>query len=709
MDATPSIRTPLSRTTRLLALVAVLVALIAVAVPAAAHAGAYAVEQAVPESCGNGTRGGGQMDASGWLYVACDRSDKNAVYYSVHILDPSGVLQRMAPVPWPIMDVAPSPDGSVLYVTRWSDHTVYRLTGSRGAGYALDATWKLENLPLGDVRNAGLLVRGEYVSTDAAGDLYVASGTWTNPENRLADYTDRWNPTRTATRVAKTIVKFHADGAYVTNFGGAANMATDTNVWDRGIAWAQWTGLAVTADGGRVFVADENNSRIHRFDRQGAVYVAQTAFGNTPQTNAARDGHCYTPGLLAAPYDIAMSRGGELLVINTSCYYSANMEVVQSGAVPVGSIEVQRFNQNGGSRGVIFAKSGVGDVRVHGISIDCTGVIHLPQAGIKVLPAATWSDSGADVGGGGPLGSAATNASCTSPGAPVGDIPGSPDTAAPIVDSLGAPQNGTDLTMTLTTVAHDDRGITEMRVYEDDTDLGWSAWTPAKQHTVSGYGNHYVSVQVRDAAGNTSAWTSLWVKVVLPAPVPVQPPVNSPAHPSVTAPHVTAATPKAAPKVANTSSPMITAVKLPPSTTTKRITATVKARDPEGGALYVRFAGENGRWGRLRKLGKVAVPLSRGIGWKGVFVQVVDAQGNRSRVWFQAVLSAPRSASWVRGSVRNDRLKGSARADYIDLSRFDGRVDRVHCGRGVDTVLLQREDIAAKDCERVVRLKMPVS
>jgi hypothetical protein len=43
----------------------------------------------------------------------------------------------------------------------------------------------------------------------------------------------------------------------------------------------------------------------------------------------------------------------------------------------------------------------------------------------------------------------------------------------------------------------------------------------------------------------------------------------------------------------------------------------------------------------------------------------------------------------------------------IDLSSFDSTVDRVSCGAGHDTVYAQPEDVVARDCERVIRVKLP--
>lgn len=744
MAASPSTPAPLSRAARLLAIGVAAASLMAVIVPVAHAADAHHLTSTgtTKANCAGDARGSGQMDAAGWMYTVCDNPNFSLTQpASVQVFDAGGVLQFMVPLSVMAADVAPSPDGNVLYVTEYPSRIVRRYVGSKAAKtFTRDAAWKVQNLP-----GSNLLVRGEYVATDQAGDVYVSSGIWDN----AADKKDQW-----ANRnglVANTIVKYRADGTYVTNFGVVAGAPQDDSSWDLGVAYDEWAGLAVTANGGRVFVADKLNSRVHRFDVQNdGTYQARLAFGNSIATAGRvngvfnRDGSCYQPGLLAAPYDLALSAGGEVLVVNTSCYYMGGVPAWDPQ--PKTTVEIQRFGQDGGSRGVINAIS-YGGAKAHGIAVDRVGTIHLPQANVRIAAPAGWSDAGADVGGGGPIGG---TAQASSVGIPTGPIPGAPDTAAPIITSVTATQVGYSKTVQLSIVAADDRGIVDVRTAEDKKPFAWrGGYAPTIEHTFDTYGTIWVAVMVADAAGNASAYTWTQAKLV-PAPAVVAPPVVAPV-PAPSAPvtsvpvkpgAVTPVTggvnptmikpgaanagangggPQAAggaarpaiatadPKVANASAPIITAVKLPPNTTTGRVSVRIAATDPEGGKLFVRLAGENGRWGKLRPIGSVAVPLSKGAGWKGVFIQVVDAQGNRSRVYFQTILSAPRTASWIRGSKVADKLRGSRRADHIDLSRFDDRVDSVSCGAGFDTVLLQPGDAAAKDCEKVVYLRTPAS
>jgi hypothetical protein len=99
--------------------------------------------------------------------------------------------------------------------------------------------------------------------------------------------------------------------------------------------------------------------------------------------------------------------------------------------------------------------------------------------------------------------------------------------------------------------------------------------------------------------------------------------------------------------------------------------------------------------------------VPRGPGWKGVFIQVKDSVGTTSVPWFQPVLVGPRGVGWYKGTRRADKARLGRGTQHVDLSTFDRTVDRVSCGAGFDTVYAQREDIVARDCERVVRVKMP--
>jgi hypothetical protein len=121
----------------------------------------------------------------------------------------------------------------------------------------------------------------------------------------------------------------------------------------------------------------------------------------------------------------------------------------------------------------------------------------------------------------------------------------------------------------------------------------------------------------------------------------------------------------------------------------------------------VRFS-TTGRWSKWQRLrSRNAVILPRGIGWKGVLIQVRDAAGTRSTPWFQPVLVGPRGTRWLKGTSRLNRIRGGRGSDHIDSSQFDRKVDIITCGAGWDTVLAQPEDRVDRSCERVIRVKLP--
>lgn len=104
--------------------------------------------------------------------------------------------------------------------------------------------------------------------------------------------------------------------------------------------------------------------------------------------------------------------------------------------------------------------------------------------------------------------------------------------------------------------------------------------------------------------------------------------------------------------------------------------------------------------------------LPPGAGFHVAFIQVRDAAGNRSRIMYQAVLVRARRgafahARWTWGSSRADRHVFGRGSQFINYSAFDHRRDVVRCGPGIDVVLLQREDVAARDCEVVRRVVQP--
>jgi hypothetical protein len=674
----------------LLALVALVVA------PTHVFAATWATES---EQCGgrDPERGSGQMDANGFLYMAC--SQVNGVHSNyVGIFDTLGHQVQSVPLDFVgdgrttsrASDVAPSPDGQYIYAMFYdttSGGLTYRFARQPDGSYRVQpqSTWHL-------AQAVGGSALGQFLATDAAGDIYVSSGLWA-PANAV-----------------QAIVKYHADGSFVTQFGHGGRGSS----WAPGDADGSYGGVVVTADGRRVFATDINNSRLVRFDRQGdGSYAAVSIPG--AGASPTRDPGCFmrtdagaideTDPRLAAPYDVAMSARGELLVISTTCFGSIDEDgIVKWSSQPYGMVEVKRYGQDGSMRGTVQAQT-IAEKRVHGIGVDRSGNIHLPQGGVIVHPPASWSDAGADAGGGGPLGGTSV----------IGGGP-APDTTAPTLAGVAAPASTTGTTISLTVDATDNVGVTQLRVREDGVQGGWRAWARVSDQAITArIGDHSLVVQVRDAAGNVSIERTLVVKrtQVTPAPTPTPTPTPAPTPTPTPAPKPSP-TPTPTPR-GDTIRPKIVKltlpVQIPPARRGRGRNATyavVVAKD-DTRATKVRFSALDGRWGRWQSIrGAHRVYLTPGTGWRGVLVQVGDAAGNRSVPWFQPVLVARRGSSWMKGTSRADRLRRGRGTQHIDSSNFDrGAVDHISCGAGVDTVLAQPEDVVARDCEHVLRIRTP--
>lgn len=650
-------------------------------------AGAAQQWTGIAEACGgyNATeRGSGQLDAAGLLYLPCSRS-RTAQGTWIHdnyigVFDATGQMVQKVPLEFDrdgrthrASDVAPSPDGSALYVVRYTEYTVYRFDRQADGRYRArtQAEWRLGNFPERIGGAPYFKPRGQFISTDGAGDLYLSAGLWTCQEGS-PHCTDN------------AIVKYRpaaAGATYLTRFGRKVPFS-----WKLGEAHGSFGGVTVTANGNRVFVADINNSRVQRFDRAAdGSYAPRLAFGMSQQNDPNRWGACFGEGVLAAPYDLALSPRGEVLVINTTCYGGVDGQ----RNYPYAQIEVQRYDQDGGVRGAIRSKSHL-DHRVHGIAIDRSGNIHLPQAGLYLRPAAGWTDTGADKGGGGPLGGMATV-----------------DTQAPTLTRVTAPATTTTRTVAVTVDATDDVGVAYVQLRVDGVVQPWRAFARTFQHTLADrYGAHTLGIQVRDAGGNISAERT--VTITRPAPT-VRPPadpgviggggggrVDVPDGPDVVTP------------ARDTERPTIRRLRAPIQLFRGRVLRIRVAATDNRRVRQVRVS-TNGRWGRWQPLRRstVTVRFTRAAGWKYVLVQVRDGEGNRSIPHFHRLLHAPRGAAWRMGGNRADRLASGRGNDHIDVGGFDKRVDRVSCGAGIDTVLAQPEDRVARNCERVMRVRLP--
>ncbi len=571
------------------------------------------------ETCGgfNATeRGSGQMDALGRLYVPCSRRaaaerdctdtptskpvqwDRGVKYCHdnyIAILNAAGQRGKV-PLDFPpfdgvtdrASDVAPSPDGQYLYVIKYAEYTVYRFDRQTDDSYRVNTQWSLATFqpatPWSECQGQPCRPRGQFLATDANGDIYLSAGLWTCQAG---------SPHCTEA----AIVKYGPAGNVLTRFGRQVYGS-----FALGESHGQFGGIAVTANGARVFVTDINNNRVQRFDRDGAGYVPRLDMGRDEEPIAARAeaNHCYEDAVrgLSAPYDLAMSVGGEILVINTSCYSGSAWQ-----GIPGATADIHRYSQDGVMRGTIRGAI-LGDHRVHGIAVDRANNVHLIQAKAMLRPAAGWSDAGADIGGGGPMGGTAAV-----------------DATAPVITAISvtpATTTGRDVTVGIT--ATDAVGVVQLRIREDGVQGAWRAYATSIPYVITErIGAHELVVEVRDAAGNVSAARAVTVTRVAPTPPPTNPTNPTPANPTQPAnpAQPTQPTQPAGPtQPANAGGgtvegggggapavrPEIMKVTMPVQVFRgNRINVTIRARGI-GGVTHVRFSTAGTRWGAWRTL-----------------------------------------------------------------------------------------------------------
>jgi hypothetical protein len=278
--------------------------------------------------------GGGQSDSLGNLYVATGAE--------VRVFDSANQLTRRIRLPFAAADVAPSPDGSTLYVTH-NDGGVYkpeRLVRGADGSYAVDPSFQLEAFPYGGVMQHA---EGMRIATDGSGNLYVADGTWSS-------------------NLLHTVVKFTPEGKYVTRFGEYADgNKGDASTWDAGRFYWALGGIAVSRDGSKVFTTEIGNNRVQRWDAQAdGTYGVGAMWGATQQTDPDRVGSA-EPGQFAAPYDIGLDGEDNVYVMNTT------------------ATQIQKFTTDGTYLTSMFLGSSGPDVqgpsteRGHGIAVTARG------------------------------------------------------------------------------------------------------------------------------------------------------------------------------------------------------------------------------------------------------------------------------------------------------------------------------------------------
>ena len=229
--------------TRLLSVVALaIVALLAFTRPAPA------ATTIASFPCGN-NYASGSYDSAGNVYVPCGDHSK------IKVMGPDGTLKREIQLGFLTNDVAPSPDGAYLYATRGKAAPV-RLNRQTDGSYIQDSTWKPASFQMW---GATYQPSGQKITTDAAGNIYLADGSWANDHS--------------------IVLKYGPAGNLITQFGEWGN------TWQLGVFYGLH-GIAVKGDGSSVFTVEGNNNRIQRWDRQAdGRYVAKASLGSTAETN----------------------------------------------------------------------------------------------------------------------------------------------------------------------------------------------------------------------------------------------------------------------------------------------------------------------------------------------------------------------------------------------------------------------------------------
>lgn len=410
----------------------------------------------------------GSWDDAGNLYIPCGDPSTIRVY------DSSGVLQRSIPLDFVVSDVAPSPDGAYLYVARINSKLT-RLARQQDGSYAVNASWSLASYNAPDGQRVE--PRGLFIATDGTGDIYLADGIFSDANRGDVN----------------TVVKYAANGDFVTRFGQKQNLS-----WADGVFHHSLTGLVASRDGSKVYTTENGNNRVQRWDRQAnGSYSFHSKFGGSPETDPNRIGgpeekQCQSWSVnptFAAPYDVGLDGAGNVYVLNTSCR------------------QVLKFTDNGNGTYSFVASSGTlrrtdGSLTVapHGFAVAKNGNVYIGQSGKMMrLPAQT--------------------------------------NTAPTISNL-SPTDGSEITdrrPTMSATVEDletnlQKSNVELHVdgvqidpsrfgYDAATDRIWREFEPGDPDFA--YGTHTVRVEATDAGNLTT--TKSWSFTVVQPPPPATP------------------------------------------------------------------------------------------------------------------------------------------------------------------------------------------
>jgi DNA-binding beta-propeller fold protein YncE len=216
--------------------------------------------------CGGGFNSGG-LDDAGRVYVPCGNPSTIGVY------DETATLVQTIVVDYFVSDVAPTRDGHYLYLATGGESR--RLVRTGDGSYVADPTWAPAQYSLW---GSQWTPRGHFVTTDAAGRVYLADGYWSANNTH-------------------TVLVYEPTGALVTRFGEWAEES-----WTAGHFYWALGGVAVSADGATVYTTEAGNNRVQRWTRQlDDSYLPTRSVGPPPTTRPARASATTTAGSARSP------------------------------------------------------------------------------------------------------------------------------------------------------------------------------------------------------------------------------------------------------------------------------------------------------------------------------------------------------------------------------------------------------------------------
>jgi DNA-binding beta-propeller fold protein YncE len=638
----------------------VLLAVIVVSMlPATAHAAAP-YKAGVASGC-TGYNGGGR-DAAHRLYMPCTGG-------TIKIVEPDGSA-RTVTISHGVARVAPSPDGTYLYSI--DGVGISRFTRTAAGNYVKQPF--AYELPAGWAARSWR-VCGWGIATDGYGNVYASNGGWCegNP-NQILKYS-------ASGQLLAQFGEYGAASHWVTGADGISRLASNEPGSVPGRFQPNMM-LAVTADGARVWVADQNNQRVQFFDR---TLDGKYAFAGMWDG----DGTAWNDQL-GAVYGIALDPWGFVYVAQTTTRQVWRLDPDGTNPVLVHSkvgtgfardhtLAVdgrrgvwvgewsQRFETNEALPGpipalgpeprpdleapVLVAVDAPAETHDHQVEVAVRATDDVAVTGMRIAdgsgnwqPWQTYSPrmlvqlaegygqrvTYVQVRDG--MGRDSNVKLAIVRVAPV------PDVTAPVVSISTAPATVATVAA-LTVTSSDNVAVTHLRIAGDDGSFSpWQPWNSGRALLMtslgSGYGTFSRTIQVRDAAWNVSASATVAiVRVAPPAPVaPVAPDVPRPAQPAApgeASPVVAGG--GAAPIARDRVRPRLRRVLVPRRSCGRRIVIRIAALDNRR-VTHVRVANEDGRYGKWKRYRARNVHfLSRGPGYKQVTIQVRDGAGNVSR------------------------------------------------------------------------------